>query len=45
MILTNNPSLSSFLERPSNKIKRIYFVDVKGNLPNGFYNLIKKKLI
>ena len=44
MILTNNPTLSSFLERPSNKVERIYFVDVKGNLPNNFYNLIKKKV-
>ena len=44
IILTNNPSLSSFLERPSNKVERIYFVDVKGNLPNNFYNIIKKKV-
>ena len=44
IILTNNPSLSSFLERPSNKVERIYFVDVKGNLPNNFYNTIKKKI-
>ena len=44
IILTNNPSLSSFLERPSNKVERLYFVDVKGNLPNNFYNLIKKKI-
>ena len=44
IILTNNPSLSSFLERPSNKIQRIYFVDVKGNLPDNFYDKIKKKI-
>ena len=44
IILTNNPTLSGFLERPSNKVERIYFVDVKGNLPNKFYNLIKKKI-
>ena len=44
MILTNNPTLSSFLERPSNKVERIYFVYVRGNLPNNFYNLIKKKI-
>ena len=44
IILTNNPSLSGFLERPSNKVERIYFVDVKGNLPNNFDNLIKKKI-
>ena len=44
IILTNNPSLSSFLERPSNKVERIYFVDVKGNLPNNFLNIIKKKI-
>ena len=44
IILTNNPSLSNFLERPSNKVERIYLVDVKGNLPNNFYNLIKKKI-
>ena len=44
MILTNNPTLSSFLERPLNKVERIYFVDVKGKLPNNFYNLIKKKI-
>ena len=43
IILTNNPSLSSFLEKPSNKVERIYLVDVKGNLPNNFYNLTKKK--
>ena len=44
MILTNNPTLSSFLERPSNKVERTYLVDVKGNLPNNFYNFIKKKV-
>ena len=44
IILTNNPSLSSFLERPSNKVERIYLVDVKGSLPQNFYNLIKKKI-
>ncbi|MAI28801.1 MAG: pseudouridine synthase [Rickettsiales bacterium] len=44
IILTNNPSISSFLERPSNKVERIYIVDVKGNLPNNFFNIIKKKI-
>ena len=44
IILTNNPSLSSFLERPSNKVVRIYLVDVKGSLPSNFYNLIKKNI-
>ena len=44
IILTNNPSLSSFLERPSNKVERIYLVDVKGSLPQNFYNLIEKKI-
>ena len=44
IILTNNPSLSNFLEKPSNKVERIYLVDVKGSLPQNFYNLIKKKI-
>lgn len=30
MILTNNPSLSNFLERPENEISRIYEVNVYG---------------
>ena len=37
IILTNNPSLSNFLEKPSNKVERIYLVDVKGSLPKNFY--------
>ena len=36
IILTNNPSLSNFLEKPSNKVERIYLVDVKGSLPQNF---------
>ena len=44
IILTNNPSLSNFLEKPSNKVERIYLVDVKGSLPQNFNNLIRKKI-
>ncbi len=44
IILTNNPSLSNFLERPSNKVERIYFVEVEGSLPNNFHNFKKKKI-
>ena len=44
IILTNNPSLSNFLEKPINKVERIYFVEVKGNLPNNFHKFKKKKI-
>ena len=39
MILTNNPALSDFLEKPINSIKRVYDVEVNGMLPE---NLEKK---
>ena len=39
MILTNNPALSDFLEKPINSIKRVYDVEVSGMLPE---NLEKK---
>ena len=32
MIMTNNPSISAFLENPKNKIKRKYLVNVKGEI-------------
>ena len=32
ILLTNNPTLSSFLEKPKNKIERIYEVDTVGKI-------------
>ena len=34
ILLTNNPSLSSFLEKPSNEIKRKYIIKVTENYQN-----------
>lgn len=34
ILLTNNPSLSSFLEKPENSIERKYIVKVFGNIDN-----------
>ena len=42
MILTNNPSVSDFLEKPKNNICRVYLVNVIGEIPNGFLASIKK---
>jgi len=39
ILLTNNPTLSSFLEKPKNKIERIYEVDTVGKI---FQNLEEK---
>ena len=44
IILTNNPSVSDFLEKPKNNICRVYLVNVVGEIPNGFLASIKKKL-
>jgi len=33
LILTNSPSLSTYLEKPINRVKRIYFVKVTGKIP------------
>ena len=41
IILTNNPTLSTFLENPENKIERTYIVEVYGNTIND----IEKKII
>ena len=37
MILTNNPTLSSFMENPKNKVARKYKVVVKGDLTNNLF--------
>ena len=36
LLLTTNPSFSTFLENPINKIKRNYIVEVKGEIPREF---------
>ena len=41
MIITNNPSIASFLETPKNNIKRKYLVSVNGKLHKVL--LIKQK--
>ncbi|MEE2694979.1 MAG: pseudouridine synthase [Pseudomonadota bacterium] len=41
MILTNNPTLSTFLENPENKIERTYIVEVSGEISKN----IEKKII
>ena len=41
MVLTNNPSLSHFFEKPQNKIVRIYHVNVIGKISQNL-NLKKK---
>ena len=45
MILTNNPSVSDFLEKPINNICRVYIVNVIGEIPEGFVTSVTKKLI
>ena len=44
MIFTNNPTLSSFLEKPKNKITRKYKVIVKGDLNENLFVATKKNL-
>ena len=41
MLLTNNPSLSNFLEKPNNEIKRKYQVKIKGDIPRSFIQIKK----
>ncbi len=41
LLLTNNPTLSTFLENPKNKISRKYQVEFSGQIP-GEFNKIKK---
>ena len=43
MIFTNNPTLSSFLEKPKNKITRKYEVIVKGELSKKLFLTTTKK--
>ena len=43
MILTNNPSLSYFFEKPQNKIVRIYHVNVIGKISQNLNSNLKKK--
>ncbi len=45
MILTNNPTLSTHLENPKNKIQRNYIVKVFGKIPSYCENLIEKELL
>ena len=45
LLLTNNPTLSSFLEKPSNEIKRKYRVKVLGKLPKNLKKVTKETLI
>ena len=45
IILTNNPSLSSFLEDPVNKIERQYIVKVSGAVPNDLDKKVTNPLI
>ena len=45
MILTNNPDLSHFLERPENKIIRRYLVKVFGKIPDNIERETNKKFI
>ena len=45
MILTNNPSLSTFLEDPKNKIERKYLVKVFGKITNDLDKITKKQLL
>ena len=41
LLLTNNPTLSSFLENPKNKITRKYQVEFSGLIPDEFNNIKK----
>ena len=44
MIITNNPSISSFLETPKNNIKRKYLVNVNGEITKNIIEKTKKNL-
>ena len=41
ILLTNNPSLSNFLEKPINNIERKYEVKIKGVVPKKFIEIKK----
>ncbi len=41
LLLTNNPTLSTFLENPKNKITRKYQVEFSGLIPDEFNNIKK----
>jgi len=41
LVLTNSPSLSTYLEKPINKIKRTYFVKVKGEIPGNIHKMLE----
>ncbi len=41
LLLTNNPSLSNFLEKPLNSIERKYEVKIRGELPRDFVQINK----
>ena len=45
MVVTNNPSISTYFENPKNQIKRKYFVNVKGEITHELINKTKKKLL
>ena len=45
MIMTNNPSISSFLENPKNKISRKYLVNVKGEITQNLIDKTKQRLL
>ncbi len=45
MILTNNPSVSDFFEKPINNIYRVYIVYVIGKITENFLTSVKKKLV
>jgi len=42
MILTNNPTISNYLESPVNKIERIYLVDAIGKVTESFLKKTKE---
>ena len=45
MIITNNPSISSFLETPKNNINRKYLVNVNGEITKNVVEKTKKNLL
>ena len=45
MIITNNPSIASFLETPKNNIKRKYLVSVNGKITQSIIDKTKKNLL
>ena len=45
MVVTNNPSIATFLESPKNKIKRKYLVNVKGEITDYLLTKTKKRLL